>query len=125
VVPSSQKTYQALFHPEKIVVVGASNDLFKPGGRLVKHLRENPHPTKLWAVNAKHSDIQGLPTYPKIADLPDSPDLALITIPAMDVLPALESLADKNTKAAIIMTAGFGEKGEKGRDVERRMLEIV
>ncbi|MBN2062492.1 MAG: acetate--CoA ligase family protein [Deltaproteobacteria bacterium] len=117
--------YDFLFKPRSIAVIGASNDEFKPGGRVTKNIKENGYEGDLWTVNPKAPSIMGLPTYPSIEDLPGSPDLAIIAIPSGGVRAALESLALKGTKATIILTAGFGEKDEKGKEEERRFLEIA
>lgn len=122
---SSRQIYNHLFHPGSIAVIGASNDPLKPGGRIIKNICENEYKGQLWAVNQKDSSIMGLPTFSSVTDLPEGPDLALILIPASGVLETLKILADKRTKAAIIMTAGFGEKGEDGRKAEQEILKVA
>lgn len=117
--------YEFLFKPRSIVVVGASNDEFKPGGRVTKNIKEYGYKGDLWPVNPKSNTIMGLPAYPSIEALPGNPDLAIIAIPSAGVRSALESLAAKGTNAVIILTAGFGEKDEKGKAEERRFLEIA
>lgn len=120
-----QKVYRNLFHPETIVVIGASNDPLKPGGRVIKKIRDNGYNGRLLAVNPKNTDILGLPTYPDIDSLPLGPDLAIVAIPAPFVLETLEKLAEHKTGATIVLTAGFGEKDEAGKAAEQRMLEIA
>ncbi|MFH0725587.1 MAG: acetate--CoA ligase family protein [Pseudomonadota bacterium] len=121
-IQTSKEIYKNLFHPESIAVIGASNDPLKPGGRVIKNITENGYKGLLWAINQKDSSIMNLPTFQSVENLPAGPDLALIIIPASAVLRTLKALADKNTKAAMIMTAGFGEKGEEGRKLELEML---
>jgi acyl-CoA synthetase (NDP forming) len=117
-------TYQKLFDPHSIAVIGASNDALKPGGRVIKIIKENGYTGRLWAVNAKSGDILGLPTYPSIATLPETPDLAIVAIPAAFVLAAVQELAARKTGAAIILTAGFGEKDDAGKATEQKMALI-
>jgi acetyltransferase len=121
----SPEVYQDLFHPKTIAVIGASNDPLKPGGRVLKNIKENGYNGRLWAVNPKTRDILGLPTYPSIEALPAGPDLAIVAIPASFVLPALEELAGRKTGAVIVLTAGFGEKDEAGKQAERQMHRIA
>ena len=64
-----------LFAPASIAVVGGGNDPAKPGGRVVLNLRQHGFPV-LWVVNPKGGEIQGLPTFRTIDDLPEAPDLA-------------------------------------------------
>lgn len=117
--------YKLLFNPESIAVIGASNDKLKTGGRVTDNIKSNGYTGKLWAINPKTPDIMGLPTFKSVADLPGAPDLAYIAIPAPFVRGSLEELAAKGTKAVIILTAGFGEKDQKGREEEQKFLEIA
>ncbi len=117
--------YRLLFNPESIAVVGASNEKLKTGGRVTDNIKSNGYKGKLWAINPKSPDVMGLPTFKSIADLPAAPDLAYIAIPAPFVRDALSELALKGTKAVIILTAGFGEKDQKGKEEEERFLEIA
>jgi acyl-CoA synthetase (NDP forming) len=117
--------YEYLFHPKSIVVVGASSNSRKPGGRVLKNIKENAYQGLLWAINPRSPSIMGLPTFKAIEDLPETPELALIAIPAPMVRESLESLARLGTKAVIILTAGFGEKDEKGKLEEQKFLEIA
>ncbi len=121
---NTKSTYNCLFLPESIVVIGAGNDILKPGGRVFYNIRENGYEGKLWAVNPKTTNVQGMPTFKAIEDLPESPDLAIIAIPAKAVIPAIQSLADKDTGAVIILTSGFGEKNAEGKALEQEMLSI-
>lgn len=121
----SQNTYQCLFHPKSIAVIGASNDHLKPGGRATKNIQDNDYSGKLWAINPKTPDVLGLPTFQTIKELPGIPELAIIAIPARFVLPTLQDLADKGVKAVIIMTAGFGEKDAAGKALEQEMLTLA
>lgn len=121
----SQETYQRLLQPKSIAVIGASNDDQKPGGRVIKNIKENGYSGMLWAVNPKTPEILGLPTFTTIADLPDIPELTIVAIPAKFVLPAITDLAEKGAKAVIVLTAGFGEKDEAGKALESEMLALA
>lgn len=121
----ASKVYQSLFHPKTIAVVGASNDPLKPGGRVIRNIKENGYGGRLWAVNPKAGDILGLPTYATIQELPQAPELAIVAIPSGLVLPALEALAGRGTGAVIVLTAGFGEKDAAGKLLEQKMRQIA
>lgn len=121
----STKVYQNLFHPKTIAVIGASNDELKPGGRVIKNIKNNGYEGQLWAVNPKKKSILGLPTFSSISTLPIAPDLAIVAIPSAFVLAAIEELADRGTGAVIILTAGFGEKDENGKMVEQKIYQIA
>jgi acetyltransferase len=116
---------EKLFKPESIAVIGASNNIMKPGGKIVKNLTEHAFKGEIFVVNPKEKEIQGIPAFSDVADLPNV-DLAILAIPAQFCLPAVEVLASqKNTKAFIIISAGFGEISEEGKKLEQQIVEVV
>jgi acetyltransferase len=121
----ASRVYRNLFSPETIAVIGASNDPLKPGGRVIKNIKENGYAGRLWAVNPKTESVLGLPTFKSIAKLPGTPDLAILAIPSTFVLPAIKELASRKTGAVIVLTSGFGEKDEAGKQVEQEMRRIA
>ena len=113
-----------LFEPKSIVVVGASNELSKPGGRVLKHLIEGDFKGELYVSNPKEKSIQGIKCYNDISTLPET-DLAIIAIASKYVPDTIEFLVkEKNTKAFIILSAGFSEIGEQGKIIEDKVVEI-
>lgn len=116
---------EKLLHPGSIVVVGASNDISKPGGKMVKNLIDNHFQGMLYAVNPQESRVQGIPSFASAEELP-SVDLAILAIPAKFCLETVKVLAEQNdTKAFIIISAGFGEINEAGKQLEKEIAEIV
>lgn len=114
-----------LINPDSIVVVGGSDDLFKPGGKVLKNLVDGKYSGSLYVVNPKHDRIQGIKSYRSVADIPQS-DLAILVISASLCLEAVEILVrDKNTKAFIIISAGFSEAGEEGLKLEKEITRII
>ena len=117
--------HEKLIHPESIVVVGGSNHLNKPGGRLIKNLKDHGYTGKLYVVNQKESEVQGLPCYRSVSELPPV-DLAILSIPAVFCPEAMEILArKKETRAFIVISAGFSEMGQEGKELEKRMADIA
>jgi acetyltransferase len=128
--PKSKKdyfpnAYSYLFEPRHIVVVGASNNALKPGGRAIKNIIDHCYHGKLWAVNPKTPEVMGQPTFTAIDDLPEAPDLAIVAIPAVFAVATIDALANKGTGAAIVLTSGFGEKDAAGKKAEEEMLRIA
>jgi len=116
---------EKLFKPESIAVVGASNNIMKPGGKIVKNLTEHSFQGEIFVVNPKEKEIQGIPAFASVEELP-AVDLAILAIPAQFCLHAVEILASqKNTKAFIIISAGFGETSEEGKQLEDEIVEVV
>jgi acyl-CoA synthetase (NDP forming) len=121
----NREVFQLLFKPQSIAVIGASSNNLKPGGRVLKNIKDSGYSGHLWPVNPKSAEIMDLPAYADIGKLPQAPDLALIAIPAPFVLETIKALGDKGTRAVIILTAGFGETGEKGKAVEKEILALA
>ncbi len=116
---------EILFRPGQIVVVGASNNLMKPGGKIVRNLLDYAFPGDLYVVNPHEKEIQGIPAYASVDDLPEV-DLAILAIPATRCLSAVEVLASrKNTRVFIVISAGFGESGAEGKRLEDAIVEVV
>jgi len=114
-----------LLDPESIVVVGGSNDLKKPGGKVLKNLISGNFKGKLYVTNLKETEVQGIKSYRNIAELPDV-DLAIIAIAAQYTLDAVKVLTEeKNTRAFIILSAGFSEVSEEGKKIEQQVLNQI
>jgi len=116
---------EKLINPDSIVVVGGSDDLFKPGGKVLKNIIDGNYAGKLYVVNPKQDKIQGVKTYRDLNDIPNT-DLAILAISAPLCLKAVEILVtEKKTKAFIIISAGFSESGEEGLKLEKQIVEII
>lgn len=114
-----------LINPQSIVVVGGSNDISKPGGKILKNLMDAGFKGKLYVSNPKETEVQGIRSFRNISDLPQT-DLAIIAIAAKYTLPAIEELAyHKGTKAFIILSAGFGEESEAGKQLEDEIVKVI
>ena len=116
---------EKLLNPQSIAIIGASNTISKPGGKIVKNLLDNQFQGELYTVNPKEDEVQGIPAVKDLNDLPGV-DLAVLAIPAKFCLSAVKILAgEKNTKAFIIISAGFGETDEKGKELEAEIAKVV
>lgn len=116
---------QSLLDPKSIVIVGGSNDIQKPGGKVLKNIIDGSFENDIFIVNQKETSVQGLACLPSVDDL-DTVDLAIISIPAKYCPDVVRTLAnEKETRAFIILSAGFGEAGEQGRQWEKEIAETV
>lgn len=114
-----------LLSPSSIVVVGASNNVTKPGGKILKNLLEHEFKGALYAVNPNDSSIQGVETLPSVKDLP-AVDLAILAIPAQSCVEAVAVLTkEKETKAFIIISGGFSEMGDEGARLEQQIVDLI
>ena len=114
-----------IIQPRQIAVIGGSNNLQKPGGKIVQNLLQGSFKGDLLIVNPKEEQIQGIKCYRELDDLPPT-DLAILAIAARFCTDTVKFLAaNKNTKGFIILSAGFGEESEEGSQMEKEITEAV
>jgi acetate---CoA ligase (ADP-forming) len=114
-----------LINPQSIVVIGGSNNIHKPGGKILQNLLDHQFEGKLYVVNPKYDNVQGIKCYPDADDLPGV-DLAILAISAIQCLPYVKQLSRyKRTRAFIILSAGFSEENAAGAELERQIVEVV
>ena len=115
-----------LLKPTSIAVIGASRRPESVGAVLARNLFRAGFDGPVLPVHPKHKHIQSVPTYPSIQALPLVPDLAVICTPPDSVPGLIGELAAAGTKAAIVITAGFGEGGhEQGASRRQAMLDAA
>lgn len=114
-----------LIEPKSIAVVGASNDARKPGGKVLRNLIDGGFKGDLYPVNLKEDSICGLKSYKNPAEI-GKVDLAIIAIDSKYTPATMEFLASQNdTKAFIVLSAGFSEIGEEGKILEDDIISIT
>ncbi len=114
-----------LLNPQSIVIVGASNDVHKPGGKLLKNLLSSPFKGKIYAVNPKETEVQGIHCYAKVEELPEV-DCAILAIAAKYCPATVDTLVQqKNTRGFIIISAGFSEENAQGAEYERHIVDSI
>jgi len=107
-----------LFAPRSVAVIGASRDPAKVGGSVLANLRSGGFAGRIIPVNRCAGTVQGLPAASSLLDVDGPVELAVIAVPAPDVLAALEECAAKGVGVAVIISAGFREAGPAGQDRE-------
>ena len=112
-----------LLSPRSIAVVGGSNNIHKPGGAIVRNILQGGYQGTLRIVNPKEDEVQGIKVFHDVRELPPT-ELAVLVIPAKLCPDSVELLArDKQTRAFIIISAGFGEETKAGAELEQRILD--
>lgn len=114
-----------LIDPKSIVVVGGSDNIQSPGGKVLKNLLDGNYTGDLYVINLKQDSVQGIKSYNDPALLPQV-DLAIIAIASKFCLSTVKVLAEqKGTKAFIILSAGFSEENKEGAILEKQIVEII
>lgn len=117
---------QQLINPSQIVVVGGSDDIHKPGGKILKNIIDSGFQGDLLVVNPKKDSVQGVTSFNSVGEIPVNADLAILAIAAKYCPDTVETLArEKNTKAFVIISAGFSEENSEGAEFEKRIVETV
>ena len=111
------------FDPRSVAVIGASRDPSKVGGSVLANLRSAGFDGRVLPVNVRAEVVQGLAAFPSLLAVDGHVDLAVITVPAPAVLPALKECVAKGVPAAVVISAGFRENGEEGRKREGELRE--
>jgi acetyltransferase len=106
---------QPLLEPRAVAVVGASADPSKVGGSVLANLRAAGYGGRLVPVNRARTVVQGLPAAPSLLDVAEPIDVAVVTVPAPEVLAVLGQCVAVGIPAAVVISAGFQEAGDEGR----------
>jgi acetyltransferase len=115
----------AFFNPKSIAIVGASRDETKVGHKIIANLLLGGYPGKVFPINPKAADIDGLRCYPDLASIGETPELVIIVIPPRLVPEVMKQCAAAGVHAVIIITAGFKEIGAAGAELEREVSQIA
>jgi acyl-CoA synthetase (NDP forming) len=116
---------RAALSPRSIAIVGASDNPHKVGGRPILYMKRYGYRGAIYPINPGRPEVQGLKAYKAIADTPQAPDLAIIAVAGDEAVRAVEECAAKGVQVAVVMTSGFGERGEAGKAAQRRMADAA
>lgn len=103
-----------MLNPKSVAVVGASENT-SYGGRYLAKALSSEGELKVYPVNPRYEEIQGERAYPSVLELPEVPDTAAVVVPYHAVLPTLEQCHEKGITSAIVISAGFAERGDDER----------
>ncbi|MBB6644848.1 acetate--CoA ligase family protein [Halobellus ruber] len=113
-----------LFDPESVAVVGASPDSFY-SGNLVDNLLDYGFEGTLYPVNPGRDEVWGRRCYDDIGDIPETVDLAVVSVPREYVVDVVTTAGERGVPTALVLTAGFSEADEEGAALETRLAEAA
>lgn len=114
---------QSLFEPKSIAVVGASTEVGSVGNDIVRNLVEQKYKGAIFPVNPKTNELYQLRCYPNLAAIESEVECVIVVVPAKIVPQILREAVEKKVKAAIVISAGFGEAGNV--QLEQEIAEIA
>jgi acetyltransferase len=113
----------AIFRPETVAVIGATDRPGSVGRTIMRNLVSSPFGGTVFPVNARRQNVLGIQAYPSVSQVPDRVDLAVIVAPAPAVPGIIRECVEARAQGAIIISAGFRETGPEGVELERQVLE--
>lgn len=114
-----------LLNPQSVAVIGASDDPSRIGGRPISYMLGQGYQGRIFPVNPNRTTVQGLTAYPSVAALPETPDIAIVIVPASAALDSVTALAERGCAAAILFTAGFAETGPEGAREQQKLVDAA
>ena len=112
--PMEASGLDAMFAPRSVAVIGATDRPATVGRTILENLLQGKFHGKVYAVNAKHTEVLGLKSYPHIGDVPEAVDMAVIATPAATVPQLIGECVAAGAKSAVVISAGFRELGGAG-----------
>jgi acetyl coenzyme A synthetase (ADP forming)-like protein len=116
---------ESFFEPKSVAVIGASREPGKLGHEVFRNIVDAGYKGDLYPVNPKADEILGRKCYPSIKDVPSDVELAVVIVPARFVPQVIADCGLKAVRAAIVISGGFKEVGEAGKELEHQMLKAA
>src|SRR5579862_5888651 len=113
--------FESMFSPNSVAVIGATERPGSVGRTVLERLRIPSFHGRIYAVNPNHREVWGVAAYPRIADVPERIDLAVIVTPAATVPGVVGECVDAGVRAAVVISAGFKERGPAGAALEKEI----
>ncbi len=119
------KSLIPFFSAKGVAIIGASSKPNKLSYGIVKNLTLYGYQGGIYPVNPGSAEILGLKCYPSVGEVPDPVDLAVIVLPAGQILQAIDDCAARGIRAVTVISGGFKELGEEGAALEKQVLALV
>ncbi len=121
---ASVAAVRSVLEPRAVAVIGASRHRGTIGGEILHNLIEGGFNGQVYAVNDQADAVQSLRAYHSVADITGDVDLAVVAVPAEDVVRVASECATAGVRAMLVISAGFAEAGERGAERQRKLLEL-
>jgi acetyltransferase len=114
-----------IFQPKSVALIGASERAGSVGRTVLWNLLSTPFGGTVYPVNSKRESVLGIRAYKDIKSIPEPVDLVVVTTPAGTVPALMQEAVDAGVPGGIVISAGFKEAGEQGKEYERQIMEII
>jgi len=114
-----------IFNPKIVAIFGASARIGSVGHALMDNIVGSGFDGIVYPINPKRTNVLGVKAYPRIEDIPDTVDLAIIATPAKSVPSIVESCGKAGVSGVLLISAGFAEAGEKGKELMGQISETI
>ncbi len=122
---AESKSLAPLLGPRSVAVAGVRSDGSGVGAAILRSITANGYAGQVAVVHPRLTQVSGVDAYPTFGDLPDPVDLAVIAVPAEASASALEDAAGAGVRAAVVISSGFGELGQRGRALQRELSVLA
>ena len=123
---NSSDSFERIFNPRTIALVGASEDPRKMGGWCMSSFIHGGYPGKVFPINPRSREIRGIKTYASLSEVPEKIDLAIVVVPSYAVAAVLAECADRGVKGAVIISAGFREMDDpSGQLLQKEIASLA
>ena len=110
------------FTPRNVAIIGATENPGSVGRTTLWNLISSPFGGAVFPVNPKRPSVLGIKAYPTVKDIPAEVDLAVICTPPKSIPGLIRDCGEIGIKAAVVISAGFKEAGEEGKQLEKDLL---
>src|SRR5215470_11046994 len=125
VLHSEPHPLDTIFSPRSVAVIGATDRAGSVGRAVLWSLVSSPFGGTVYPVSDRRTSVLGIKAYKSVADLPEPVDLAVVITPAVTVPGIIGDCVTAGVRGAIVISAGFKEHGEEGKELERQILEQI
>ena len=119
------RSLQPMLAPTSVAVVGVRRDGTGIGATVLRSIRSGGYLGRLAVIHPTASEVDGVPAYRSVTDIPDGVDLVVITVPAAAAIDALRDAADAHTPAAVVISSGFEELGDEAAGLQHELSTVA
>jgi acetyltransferase len=125
VLRSEGQPLDAIFKPHSVAVIGATDRPGSVGRAVLWSLVSSPFGGTVYPVSTRRASVLGIKAFARVSDIPESVDLAVIVTPAATVPDVITECVENGVRGAVVISAGFKEHGDAGKELERQLLERI